>query len=62
MSIPLKESKHKTELIEDYSQIDEKNITIRFIKGYKSSKWDDKSLLYKIRMDQITKKKTNYTN
>jgi hypothetical protein len=62
VALPLKESKHKEQICKEYGHIDEPHIKTSILKGYKSSKWEDKSLLYKIRTGQISKKKTNYLN
>ena len=62
VEIPLADSQHKQELITDYGDYARPSITIKLIRGYKSSKWDRKQLLYRLRTKQIGYKKTNYHN
>ena len=60
--LPLKNSKHKDEICEEYGNIEKPYLQTKIMKGYKSSKWDDKNLAYKIRVNKISNKKSNYTN
>lgn len=62
VQLPLNESKSKEQILKEYGKINENHISTRFLKGFKSPKWDDKSLLYKIRTGQISSKKNNYTS
>lgn len=62
MQLPLKDSKHKMEIIDKFGCLDESHIKTKVIKGFKSSKWEDKNVMYKIRASQIGTKKTNYLN
>ena len=62
IELPLKDSNHKKEIIREYGDIKKSYLRTEVISGYKSSKWEDKSIMYKIRTNQIGNKKSKYLN